>query len=334
MLLSFTGAVFRVQAMLQDDDKVICYFMDDGIFEKIDLSNLRELDQRFMVLPFQAFHLQLDGIKDKSDSLFRRFFDEKMRQSDDALCLIARPTSYEPLTVRLFDTSGVEDLDLNSELLDYIAASMKDLPGTLQSVRSSKLPAILKDEDGHRVVVSMAINPNNFMISSASLYGEEYRRMEEELEQVYSDETIPLSANLVYPGLYVSAKKDGRWYRARIEEQVGSKETPKFTATLIDVGEITVLELIAIQPLYSQFSELPMRVSRASLSGLAPIATTYDINGIVHFKRLIDQKEFTVHDCELVFIDSEQHVLLDLKDSEGRSISEELVEGKSARYSS
>lgn len=325
-----------------DDDKVTCYFLDDGVYEKVDRSSLRELDDRFMKLPFQAFMLQLEGVENKSDSLFRKFFDEKMPESGDSLTLIARPTSYDPIIVRLYDTSGEEDLDLNLELIDYISTSEKELPGALQSVRPSELPAILKEEDGQRVAVSMAINPNNFMISSVILQ-DEYQRMDEELQQIYSDETIPLSADLIYPGLYVSARRDVKqedrghkemWFRARIESKIASKEHPKFTATLIDLGEMIVLELHEIQPLYSQFSHLPMRVSRASLNGLMPVGKQYDIDAIFRFKQLIDQKQFTVHDCELVSVDSEHHVLLDLKDGEGRSISEELVKAKIARYCS
>lgn len=137
--------------MLCSDRQVGCYFLDDGLFEKVDKSNLREMDERFMQLPFQSFSVQLDGLQGKSDSLFRKYFDEMMRKSNDALCLIARPTSYDPIIVRLFDTSGQEDLDVNEELL----ASMKDLPGTLASVRLSELPAMLDEEDGHPVIVSM-----------------------------------------------------------------------------------------------------------------------------------------------------------------------------------
>ena len=316
--------------MRQEDDQVACYFLDDGIYEKIAKSNLRELDERFMQLPFQAFNVQLDGLEGKSDCLFRKFFDEKMRSNDDALCLIARPTSYEPITVRLFDTSGSNDLDLNLELLGSMS-DLKDLPGTLESVAASELPAKLKEEDGHRVVVSMAINPNSFVVSSASLYKEEFEKMELELEQVYaSDENkCDFTIEMVYPGLYVSAR-DKRWYRARIEEQIGKE--PRFTAYLIDVGRITVVELPDIQPLYSRFFKLPMRVSRASLNGLVPTGDRFSIDATFFFKRLVDgQEQFTAHDVDLVTVDSETYVMLDLK-HDGKSISEELVSAGMAKY--
>lgn len=328
-----------MQALLREDDQVHCYFLDDGIYEKIPKANLRELDDRFLQLPFQAFNVQLDGMAEKSDILFRKFFDEKMRSSDDILCLIAQPTSLDdPITVRLIDTSGSKDVNLNEELLRLDENKL----ATLQSIRPSELSAKLKDapDADHRVVVSMAINPNNFVISSASLYKKEYEQLEAQLKQVYDDdEAIPLPADIVFPGMYVSIKDDdGRWYRARIEEQV-CKLSSKFTAFLVDVGRITIVELSNIQPLYSQFFELPARVSRASLNDLLPTDDRFSIDAIVYFKTLMDRaKEFAAHDVELVTVGPETYLLLDLKfpnddsDASEKSVSEELVNEGLARF--
>ena len=178
------------------------------------------------------------------------------------------------------------------------------------------------------------INPNNFMIASAILHKAEYLRMEKELEQVYSndEDRIPLTIDMVFPGMYVSVKdENGHWYRARIEEQV-SKVVSKFTVILIDVGRIAVVELPNIQPLYSQFYELPMRVNRACLNGVVPIGDSFDINVISYFKRLMDKTEFTAHNVQLCVVDAESYVMLDIKDETGQSVSEELVSAGLAKY--
>ena len=122
---------------------VACHFADDGVYERIERSCLRVLDNRFLRLPFQAFEVKLDGVDLKGvGTLFRKFFDEKL-EADEAVCLIARPISYEPLTVRLYDTSGRKDIDVNRLLLDYIATSKEHLVGSLKSIRPSELPELL-----------------------------------------------------------------------------------------------------------------------------------------------------------------------------------------------
>ena len=67
-----------------------------SVRESGQMSNLREIDERLMQLPFQSFGVQLDGLEGKSggggSSLFRKYFDDKkMRHGNDALCLIGRP---------------------------------------------------------------------------------------------------------------------------------------------------------------------------------------------------------------------------------------------------
>lgn len=319
--------------MLQQNDQVHCYFLDDGVYEKIPKANLQEIDDRFLRLPFQAFKVQLDGLQGMSESLFRKYFDEILR-SEDAQCFLARPTSRDPIIVRLFDTRTDNDVDVNADLLNYIRIHGKILFGCSKSVRPCELPDKLKTDDGHRVIVSMAACPNSFIVRSATMYQQEYKRMEAQLEQVYSnqDEIIPLNSTMVYPGLFVAAKhEDGKWYRARVQDVLcaepdrSSRQETKYSVLLIDIGQTVVVALRNVQPLYSQFMELPTRVTRASLNGLLPNGDRYDGDTIRHFQKLMNQEQFKAHDCEYVMIDSETYVLMDLEDIDGRSMVKEMA---------
>ena len=322
--------------MLQEGNQVHCYFLDDGVHEKIGRDNLYELYPRFMELPFQAFKVQLDGLEGKSESLFRKYFDELMF-FEEAPCFIARPISYEPITVRLFDTRGVKDFDVNADLLEHIHVHGKIMFGCLESVRPSDLPAKLAAENGHPVSVTNLECPNNFSIRSAIMYQREYKQMELELNQFYSiEDPIPLNRTMVFVGLFVSVRDptDDQWYRGRIEElmtdSLSSRQEPRYEVLLIDIGRMIFAGLDRIQPLYSQFQLLPMRVTRASLN-LVPYAKGWDPDAVDHLKLLTDQP-LTAHDCESVMIDSESYVLMDLKDIAGKSLINDMVVTQMARH--
>lgn len=327
-MLPSTGAAFRVEALIQIDDKITCSFVDDGPFERVDRSDLRVLDKRFLRLPFQAFSAKLDGVhlNGAEYTLFRKFFEERLKAADGGLCLIARPTCYKPITVRLYDTSGSDDIDVNHELLDYIAASRSS---HFRSIRPSELPGLLNSQ----IRLEATSVENDFLIGSVSLYASEYARLQKELERIYSiysfDDRIALNDAKICPGMFVAVKdEDDKWYRGRIEKRLsqGTSErscpNPIFSVMLIDVGRTVTVKLHDIQPLFDQFFELPIRVSRASLN-LIPISDSYSIDAIFCCKHWMDKQQFNGHDC--LKIDEDSYVLLNLKNVEGRCLKPELA---------
>lgn len=103
---------FRVQLVEVYQGKADCYFVDHGDVDTVDISNLQELDPKFMSLPFQAVQCQLDDLVEFAEN----------KQAADLLgelvlgkCLVAEVVSREdPITVILFDTSTEADINLNA----------------------------------------------------------------------------------------------------------------------------------------------------------------------------------------------------------------------------
>ena len=334
----FDGAVFRVEALLLEGDQVHCWFLDDGINEKISKLNLREMDNEFMKFPFQAFTVHLDGLENESESLIRRFVDNKRQEHDDAFCLIARPTCYEPITVKLFDTTNEEtDIVLNQEIKSYIDKQTQ-IPFNNLSIATSCLPEQL-DENDQSVIVSMTVNPHNFIVRDSCVLNNEFRKLNDELQQFYSmeSERIELNSSMIYSGLFVCVEENGKWFRARVHESLSAgasdlnDEDFKCTCYLIDIGKMVICKLLQLQPLYSQFCQLPMLANKATLSNVLPMEEGWSVETVIHFKELVDQQELNACLTDIITIDNEAFILLDLKDQNGASISDELIKCKRAK---
>ena len=331
----FDDAVFRVQAILQEGNEVHCWFHDDGIVEKILRTNLYEIDSRFMKFPFQAFTVQLDGLTDQSESLTKKFIDDKMKENDDVLCLIARPISFDdPITVRLYDTSNDDkDIDLNEEIIKFIETNT--LPGSKSTVPKALLPKLNEEDNEYEsidVKVSLVLNPNNFTVTCIEHLdeGSEYQQFNQQLQEFYSktDEHVELNESMIYPGLFVCVRDNNlQWYRGRIEDVTN---TSKCTAHLVDQGRIVLAEMKNIQPLYSQFLDQPMIAIKASLSNTLPIDRDWDIETIIEFRDLVDDKEFEAQVQDIVHIDGEPILQISLINKDGESVSEVLIRNQLA----
>lgn len=348
----FDGAVFRVQSILIEGKEVYCWFLDDGIIEKINKSNLYEIDNEFMKLPFQAFNVRLDGLQDQSESLIQKFIDNKMKENDDALCLIARIIPTETtnddttnddttndettLIVRLYDTSkDDQDIDLNKEIIEFIENS-NTLPGSKNSIPKALLPKFdlnNNEFESIKVRVSLILNPHNFIVTNVEHFEKDskYQQLNNQLQEFYSknDEYVELIESMIYPGLFVCVRDlNLKWYRARVDDLANSR----CTCYLVDEGRIILAEIKNLQPLYSQFLELPMIAIRASLNNIIPIGRDWCIDTIIDFKKLVEDREFDAIVQEIINIDCETILLLNLFDQNNQSVADTLVNNERAKF--
>ena len=121
--------VFRAKALkFVDEDLVRCFFLDDGIFENVSIDKLFEIEDEFIKLPFQAFQVELENLKDldeESKLLLDKYIDYKMKEHNNSLSLIAKPISFDPTTVRLLYETEFKshDTNLNEMISNFIKNS-------------------------------------------------------------------------------------------------------------------------------------------------------------------------------------------------------------------
>ena len=125
------GIVSRIKVIeLIGSGLVNCLFLDDGFIDIISVENLREIEDPFLQLPFQALEVKLDFGFTKIEKEFKRLINEiiefkliEQEASSSSLCLIGKLTnSGEPIaTIGLFDTSNNDyDIDLNQLIAKFI----------------------------------------------------------------------------------------------------------------------------------------------------------------------------------------------------------------------
>lgn len=112
--------------------QITCYFIDIGEQELVPISNLKEIDPKFLELPPQAFRIRLSGLESFNDSasaayeaenllLHRSLVGEVVVKNGDDIALI------------LQDTSTEKDENLNQTLIDRLT----NLPSDLLTVTTS-----------------------------------------------------------------------------------------------------------------------------------------------------------------------------------------------------
>ncbi|XP_077519206.1 tudor domain-containing protein 7A-like isoform X1 [Amblyomma americanum] len=125
------GNWLRMQVIDIQDGKAECISVDNGDITIVPLKNVHKLDQKFLSLPFQAVHCQLDELLEFADD---KQANKLLTDLSVGKCLIAEVTAREPvLTVILYDTSTDEDVNLNELLLKRLETPT--LPGPDQIAR-------------------------------------------------------------------------------------------------------------------------------------------------------------------------------------------------------
>ncbi|XP_064480857.1 tudor domain-containing protein 7-like isoform X2 [Ornithodoros turicata] len=105
----------RVQLVELMGSQAECYFVDHGDMDAVDSSKLRELEGRFLNLPFQAVQCQLEGLAEFAEEKLAAQLLAKMVFGK---VLVAEVCSREdPIRAVLYDTATAEDVNLNSTIL-------------------------------------------------------------------------------------------------------------------------------------------------------------------------------------------------------------------------
>uniref|UniRef100_A0A131YJ05 Tudor domain-containing protein 1/4/6/7 n=1 Tax=Rhipicephalus appendiculatus TaxID=34631 RepID=A0A131YJ05_RHIAP len=127
----------RVQVLEVQDGKAECFFLDHGDVDYVPVDKLQKIDPKFLKVPLQVVHCQLDQLGVFGDS------EEANRLLDEFLvgkCLIAEVTAREPEVIATFyDTTTAEDVNLNALLLKRLQTPTLPGPEQITRVRLSHI---------------------------------------------------------------------------------------------------------------------------------------------------------------------------------------------------
>ncbi|KAF4518847.1 hypothetical protein B566_EDAN006698 [Ephemera danica] len=119
--LALDDCVHRVQvATVEESDMVHCFLLDHGQVERVSIAELRMLEARFLRLPFQVCLEQFREAESETvqalllDTVIGKTFVAQPAKMD--LLGARHELGNPPITLRLFDTSTEEDVDINQQL--------------------------------------------------------------------------------------------------------------------------------------------------------------------------------------------------------------------------
>ncbi|KAG9430713.1 tudor domain-containing protein 7 isoform X1 [Apis mellifera carnica] len=157
-------------------------------------------------------------------------------------------------------------------------------------VKSLKPPKISGIGEYFDVHVTMAAHPGNFTIQPF----DDKQLLEtmmislQEACQTYKGSAPTLE--LIKEGkLYAAQHIDGHWYRVCISSIIKENMVSVY---FCDFGDVSVLPLNKLQPLKSQFLELPYQAIKARLAGIRPINVDWSVEDSLRFQELVVDKNF------------------------------------------
>ncbi|KZC05161.1 Tudor domain-containing protein 7 [Dufourea novaeangliae] len=157
-------------------------------------------------------------------------------------------------------------------------------------VRCLKPPKISGIGEYFDVHVTMAAHPGNFTIQPF----DDKRSLEtmmiqlQETCQAYKG-PAPTAETMREGKLYAAKHIDGHWYRVCISSIIKENMVSVY---FCDFGDVSVLPLSKLQPLKSQFLELPYQAIKATLAGIRPINVDWSVEDSLRFQELVVEKNF------------------------------------------
>ncbi|KAG7205807.1 hypothetical protein KM043_007752 [Ampulex compressa] len=165
---------------------------------------------------------------------------------------------------------------------------------TEKSLKPPKISAINNFFDVH---VVMAANPGNFIVQPFA-DKEVLKAMMNQLQvacNAYKGSNPMLQSVKIgqfCAGLHIN----GQWYRVYISDIIDKNTV---TVYFCDVGDVLVLQVNKLQPLQSQFFELPYQAIKARLVGVKPVNIDWSVEDCLRFQRLVGYRNFVSVVCEV-----------------------------------
>ncbi|KAI4484094.1 hypothetical protein M0804_007550 [Polistes exclamans] len=314
-LVSFNGNWYRGEvANIYPNSQIKMFLIDFGttvIVNKANLLHLEYLSDLLNKFPAQAIKVNLHDIEksmfnEKMVSRLRKLVPHgqpilikaishssvntplveifKRIQPDNILASINTTLVYEELESRTIG-DGNNNVKLKKRITSRVATNEND--DVIKTLKPPKIAGIREFFDVH---VTMAANPGNFTVQPL----DDKRSLEVMMIEL---QKVCLTYQGLYPTIesikegnfYAAKHKDEHWYRVSAMNIIDENMV---TVYFCDFGDVCILSLDKLQPLKSQFLELPYQAIKAKLVGIRPINKDWSVEDCLRFQQLVLEKNF------------------------------------------
>lgn len=226
--------------------------------------------------------------------------------------------------------SALEELKLESQPSPPSSAPLSPLCSSvdLASLKTLLAPDVPAEGEYFDVNVTFAVSPSHFVVQPYS-EGPQLEKLMSDLNSFYNKEenVQEVATEDIKEGDYFAARHtDGFWYRVRVTRVIDGDSA---AIRYVDYGDLTMVSLSDIQPLWGQFRNLPFQAINAKLANVVSAGSDWLAEDTVWFNNRVADKQF-VSLVKSVTGEKEPTVELVLIDtthpSEDKYIDQELVQ--------
>jgi len=234
--------------------------------------------------------------------------------------------SSQPVSPARSSNQGVSNGDTtNGEVKGEILAQ------NIASLKTLLAPNIPPEGQYFDVNVTFAVSPSSFVVQPYN-EGHKLEGLMTELNSFYNESSncpgVGEQEGVLVEGQYFAARHtDGFWYRVKVANVI---DTDNVAVRYVDYGDLTMLAVSELQPLWGQFRNLPYQAIGARLADVKPAQGDWKPEDTVWFNGRVADKQFVSVVKAVEGTAEEPLVVLSLVDtshpSEDRFISQELIQ--------
>jgi len=161
----------------------------------------------------------------------------------------------------------------------------------LASLKTLLAPVIPLEGQYFDINITFAVSPSSFVVQPYN-EGNKLELLMTELNTYYTVEEHlqEVSSADLSEGEYFAARHtDGFWYRVRVTNVIDSDHA---AVRYVDYGDLTMVSVSDLQPLWGQFRNLPYQAINAKLANVLPVQGDWKPEDTVWFNNRVSDKQF------------------------------------------
>ena len=190
-------------------------------------------------------------------------------------------------------TNGVDHSQskVSSSDVEVVSDALNNLSGDFTDLQPLSSPTIPAEGDHFDVKVTCAVSPSNFIVQPYNEM-EKLQTLMSEMDSFYTTELNlrEVAVENLSEGEYLAGRhSDGYWYRVRITKLIDQVNA---AVRLVDYGDLSMISISDMQPLWKQFRDLPLQAINAKLANILPVEGDWRPEDTVWFSNRVADQEF------------------------------------------
>lgn len=258
----------RCQQMDFENNRALCFFIDVGEEEWYPLDQIYVCEPKFLQLPAQCVQVSLYGLEGFEDNPHARSHLEKVLAGKTVVAeVLSKREEYEDgqkVRALLFDTSGEEDVNLVTQLLNEICEATPPPQLERSGVTHVHVCHISDEGDVFCQIRNTGIQYITKLIEAVVVSSPDHDELLERHRGLLRTDTGGQKRYLIR-----DHQGTGKWYRAVLDERRPHKD---HKMVCIDYGfpkVVTESEIYDIEPLSIALTKYPALAVKCRLYGLA-----------------------------------------------------------------